>query len=465
MASGDLALVLMAAGKGTRMRSSLPKVLHPVCGRPILMHAVQLGRELGARRVVAVVGSGEDQVREVLADEDVEIVVQSEQLGTAHAALQARALLEDHEGPVLVMNGDHPLYRASTFNDLLDTYRKGSAELAILVAEFPNPTGYGRIVRNSDGSVARVIEEDDADAATKEIREVNLGAYLASSELLFQCLSKVGNDNAKSEYYLTDVIEIAAQEGRRVETSSTDDWTETLGVNSRVELAEAERLMRRRLAEYWMREGVSFVDPDCTYLDCDVEIGPDTRIEPGVTLKSGTRIGSGCRIDSGAVIENTTIGDDCWIKPQCWLEGARLAARVVVGPSAHLRPDTDLADDVRVGNYVEIKNSRLGPGTKADHLSYLGDSDVGSGVTIGCGAITVNYDGTSKSRTVIGDRVFVGCNSNLIAPVEIESGAYIAAGSTINKEVPDGALAIARARQRNIEGWRDRRFGKKDGKD
>lgn len=462
MSRGELALVLMAAGKGTRMRSRLPKVLHTVCGRPILLHAIDLGREIGAKRCVAVLGSGEDQVRDALVDVDVEIVRQAEQLGTAHAALQAREALADHEGPVLVMNGDHPLYRPSTFARLLEVFRDQAPDLALLTAEFPDPTGYGRVVRDADGAVARVVEETEANEATRQIREVNLGAYLASAEFMFENLAKVGNDNERREYMLTDVIEIAVGEGRRIATSAAEDWTESLGVNSRVDLAEAEKLMRRRIAEHWMRQGVTFVDPDNTYIDCDVELGADTHLEPGVSLKRGTRIGEGCRIDAGTVIEESTVGDDAWIKPQCWIEGARLGDHCTVGPSAHLRPGARLGDEVRVGNYVEIKNSTLGRGSKADHLSYVGDADIGSGVTIGCGAITVNYDGENKHRTTIGDKAFIGCNSNLIAPVEVEAGAYVAAGSSITKQVPEGALGVARARQRNIEGWRTRRFAAND---
>ncbi len=458
--TSDLAVVLMAAGKGTRMKSSLPKVLHPVCGRPILSHAIRLGRELGAKRIVAVVGAGQDQVREALAGEDVEFVEQAEQLGTAHAALQARAALADHEGPVLVMNGDHPLYRPETFEALLQVFRQKKPDLALLTADFPDPTGYGRIVRGEDSAVSRVVEEADADEATRAIHEVNLGAYLATSEAMFEWLAKVGKDNAQGEYYLTDVIGLVAGERGTVETQKAADWLESLGVNSRVELAQAEKLMRARLAEHWMREGVTLIDPNTTWIDCDVEIGADTHIEPGVRIKAGTRIGSGCRIEAGNVIENSALADGVWLKPHCHLEESWVGPRCILGPSAHLRPNTRLEDNVRVGNFVEIKNSTLGRGTKADHLSYVGDADVGEGASFGCGSITVNYDGKNKNRTTVGDRAFVGCNSNLIAPVEIEPDAYVAAGSTVTKDVPAGALAVARGKQRNVEGWRAKRFAK-----
>lgn len=459
MARGDLALVLMAAGKGTRMRSRLPKVLHPVCGRPILMHALELGRELGATRRIVIVGTGEEEVRAAVAGQDVELVRQSEQLGTAHAALQTRAALADHDGPVIVMNGDHPLYRARTLAGLREAWQARKAGLAILVTELPDPSGYGRVLRDAAGRVARVVEENECSDTLRRVREVNLGAYCADARTLFDLLARVRNDNAKGEYYITDLIEIALASGHSVESASAADWRESLGINTRQELAQAESLLRERIAEQLMLDGVTLTHPPTTFVDVDVRIGEDTVLAAGVTIRAGSRIGSGCRIDPGAVIENSTIGDDTWIKPGCFFESARVGNRCEVGPNAHLRPGADLRDDVRVGNYVEVKNSVLGRGTKADHLSYIGDADVGEGVTIGCGAITVNYDGAKKTRTTIGDRAFVGCNSNLIAPVTIEPEAYVAAGSTITKSVPGGALAVARAQQRVIEGWRKKRFG------
>src|SRR5262245_30140144 len=460
MARGDLAVVLMAAGKGTRMRSRLPKVLHPVCGRPILLHALELCRELGAARRVVVVGSGEEEVRKALAGQpDVEIVRQTEQRGTAHAALQAREVLAKHDGPVLVMNGDHPLYRARTFAAMRDAHERSGADLEILVTTMPNPKDYGRVLRDSAGKVARIVEEAECSDTMKRVAEVNLGAYLADGRLLFDLLARVRDDNAKREFYITDVIEIALAMGKKVDTSTAEDWCESLGINTRIELARAEGMMRERIVDALMLSGVTLVDPETTYVDVGVEVGEDPVLAAGVVLRAGTRIGRACRIDPGAVIEGSTLGDDVWIKPGCWLEGARLADRCTIGPNAHLRPGADLGEDVRIGNYVEVKNSVLGAGTKADHLAYIGDADVGSGVTFGCGAIVVNYDGEKKQRTTVGDRAFVGCNSNLIAPVTIEAEAYVAAGSTVTKRVPGGALAVARAEQRNIEGWRKRRFG------
>jgi bifunctional UDP-N-acetylglucosamine pyrophosphorylase / glucosamine-1-phosphate N-acetyltransferase len=461
MTRGDLALVLMAAGKGTRMRSRLPKVLHPVCGRPILMHALELGRELGAKRQIVIVGSGEAEVRAALAAEgygEVELVRQAEQRGTAHAALQAKSLLGSHAGPVLVMNGDHPLYRARTFHAMRDAFERSGADLEILVTEMPNPTGYGRVLRDAGGRIARVVEELELAETMKRISEVNLGAYLAEAHVLFELLERVRDDNEKGEYYITDVVEIARQLGKSVESSRADDWCESLGINTKLELARAEGLMRERIVDKLMLEGVTLADPEQTYIEVDVQIGPDSVIAAGAVIRRGVRIGSGCRIDPGVVIENSVLGDEVWLKPGCYLEGARIGNGCILGPNAHLRPGAELREDVRLGNFVEVKNSVIGAGTKADHLTYIGDADVGRGVTFGCGSIVVNYDGEKKRRTTIGDGAFIGCNSNLLAPVTIEAEAYVGAGSTISKTVPSGALGIARAEQRNIEGWRKRRF-------
>jgi len=458
MARGDLALVLMAAGKGTRMRSRLPKVLHAICGRPILLHALEMGRELGAKRRIVIVGAGEDRVRAVLQGQDVEIVHQAEQRGTAHAALQAKSALAGHDGPLLVMNGDHPLYRAATFAAMREAFEASSADLEILVTDMPNPTGYGRVLRDSGGRVARVVEERECSDTMKRISEVNLGAYLADTRLMFDLLARVRDDNEKREFYITDIVELALALGRKVEAARADDWSESLGVNTRLELARAESILRARLVDELMGAGVTMVDPETTYVEVDVEVGEDTVLAAGVTLRKGTRIGANCRIDPGVVIDGCTIGDDVWVKPGCFLERSRIGSRCELGPNAHLRPDSELGDDVRIGNYVEVKNSVLGAGTKADHLAYIGDADVGSKVTFGCGSIVVNYDGAKKTRTTVGDRAFIGCNSNLIAPVVIEPDAYVGAGSTISKTVPSGALGIARAEQRNIEGWRKRRF-------
>ncbi len=463
MGEADLAVVILAAGEGTRMRSRRPKVLHEVCGRSLVQHAIAASRELGAKRIVCVLGSGEAEVRESLAGEPVEYALQAERLGTGHAVRQTRAQLADHAGPVLVMYADHPLFRSESLAQLIETWHRESADLALLVGEYSDRSDFGRIVRGSDGRLERIVEFHEATPEIRALHEVNLGVYVLQAELLFATLDRVRNDNAKGEYYVTDIVELILADGGSVTSSAIGDWHEALGVNSRVDLARAEQVMRRRIAEGWMLHGVTFVDPDRTYVDARVTIEADTVLAPGVSLRGRTRIGAGCRIGEGVVIEDSQVGDDVWLKPHCTIEEARISRGCIIGPSAHLRPGSNLAEDVRIGNFVEVKNSTLGRGTKADHLSYVGDADLGEGVTFGCGAITVNYDSDKKSRTTIGDGAFVGCNVNLIAPVTVEPGGYAAAGSTITKDVPPRALGISRARQRNVEGWRERRFGKKPG--
>ncbi|MEE8558106.1 MAG: bifunctional UDP-N-acetylglucosamine diphosphorylase/glucosamine-1-phosphate N-acetyltransferase GlmU [Myxococcota bacterium] len=451
--------LILAAGRGTRMRSETPKLLHTVCGRPILLHAIRTVQEVGPVRIVLVLGPDEESFRGILDGFAIDVVRQETPDGTGDAVLRARSQLADHLGPVLIMHGDHPLYRPGTFGKLVERFRETGADLALLTGELPDPSGYGRIVRGENGSIERIVEETDAGAATRSMQEVNLAVYVARAPFLLRTLEQIGKQNHQAECFLTDIVEVALREGRRVETMEIADPREAPGVNDRVDLARAESILRARIAEQWMHRGVTFIDPDRTYVDADVEIGEETVLEPGCTLRRGTRVGRRCRISVGAVIDGATLGDDVVVKPQCWLEDSTVGARCVIGPSAHLRPGSVLADEVRVGNFVEVKNSRLGRGTKADHLSYIGDADIGSGVTIGCGAITVNYDGAAKHRTRIGDGAFIGCNSNLIAPIEVEPGAYVAAGSTITKPVPEGALGVARGKQRNIEGWRARRFG------
>ena len=455
---GLLGLVL-AAGRGTRMRSETPKVLHPLCGRPILGHVVRTLREADAGRIGLVLGPDAPRVQAALEDETLEVFVQREPLGTGHAVLQARSWLEDHAGPVLVLHADQPLFRAATLGRLVERFLESGADLALLTAELPDPAGYGRIVRGSDGSIERIVEETEASEAVRRIREVNLGTYVARGPWLLETVGDVPKHERRGEYLLTDIVETALRAGRRVETLTVDDPTEALGINTRVDLARAGSVLRRRIAEHWMLRGVTFTDPDRISVDADVQIGEDTLLESGCVLRGRTRIGDRCRIGVGAVVDDATLGEEVFVKPQSWIEEATVGARCTIGPSAHLRPGTVLEDEVRIGNFVEVKNSRLGRGTKADHLAYIGDADVGAGVTFGCGAITVNYDGRAKNRTQIGDGAFVGCNANLIAPVTVEAGAYVAAGSTITTAVPEGALGVARTRQRNIEGWRRRRFG------
>jgi len=460
--SEQLAVVILAAGEGTRMRSKRPKVLHELCGRAVLEHAVHAAAGLEPTRTVCVVGSGEAQVRERLADAPVEFAAQTERLGTGHAVLQTRDLLAGHDGPVLVFYADHPLFRSETLSGLIDAWRESSDGVAVLVGEYPEQSDMGRIVRGPDGRLERIVEFHDATPEVRALREVNLGVYALDRALLFALLDRVDNQNAKGEYYLTDIVPLALAEGREVVTATLGDWDEAMGINSRADLADAERVVRRRIARHWMREGVTLEDPDHAYIGTDVTIGADTTLGPGAALRGRTVVGAGCRIDSGVVVADSRIGDGVWLKPNCTIDQSELADGCIAGPSANLRPGTRLAESVRIGNFVEVKNSIIGRGTKADHLSYIGDADVGEDVTFACGAITVNYDGRKKTRTTVGDGVFVGCNANLIAPVTIEPRSYVAAGSTITQTVPGGALAVARGRQRNVEGWMERKFGNRE---
>lgn len=431
-----LAALVLAAGKGTRLASSRPKVLHEVCGRPLLGYSVAAAEALRPERLIVVVGPEADEVRRHFA-ERVEFAVQPEPRGTGHAVASCRSALEGFRGDVLVLYGDTPLLRGETLESMRRTRREQGADLVLLTAPVDVP---GIVLRDAEGRVARIVEATDATPEQQAIAERNTGVYLLDAELCWKLLARVGDDNAQGEVYLTDIVELAVGDGLRVEAVSLPGPEEALGVNTRAELVRAMDLMRRRIANRWLDAGVTIVDPSATWIDADVEIGPDTRIDPGCMLQGTTRIGARVHLKAHCTIESSRIGDD-----------------VEMGPCAHLRPGCEIGAGSRIGNFVEIKNSVLGRGVKADHLSYIGDADVGERASFGCGSVVVNYDGEKKHRTRIGARAFIGCNANLVAPLEIEPDSYVAAGSTITTRVPEGALAVARAKQRNIEGWVDRR--------
>lgn len=439
--TGELAALILAAGKGTRLRSRrpLPKVLYPVCGRPMLGYPLALAEALGASRRLVVVGHGAEQVEEAFAGR-AEFVLQAEQRGTGHAVLQCRVPLEGFRGDVAILYGDTPLLRAETVERMRRHRGETKADLVLLSAPVDVP---GIVVRDTEGRVVRIVEAPDASEEELRIEERNTGVYLLEAALLWKLLAQVGDDNAQGEIYLTDIVELAVREGLRVEALRLDGPEEALGVNTRSELAEAGTLMRRRVMNRLMESGVTIVDPANTYIDVDVEIGADTLIEPGCVIQGATRMGEGVHLKPHCTIESSEIGDD-----------------VVIGPCAHVRPDCRIGDGARLGNFVEVKNSVLGAGVKADHLSYLGDADVGEGASFGCGSIVVNYDGIAKHRTTVGARAFIGCNVNLVAPLVVEDDAFVAAGSTITTKVPGESLAVARARQRNVEGWVARRRGR-----
>jgi bifunctional UDP-N-acetylglucosamine pyrophosphorylase/glucosamine-1-phosphate N-acetyltransferase len=437
--SASLAVVVLAAGKGTRMKSGVAKVLHSIAGRPMLSYPIEAAESLDPDPLIVVIGRDEALVRETF-DTRATLVVQHEQRGTGHAVLQAQPALLGFAGDVLILYGDTPLLRTETLREMIARKAETRADLVLLTAEVDVP---GIVIRDDSGAVARIVEATDATPEQLAIRERNTGVYLLGAELLWKTLAQVGDRNEQGEIYLTDVVGLLVREGLRIEALHLDDCEEAIGVNTRAELAAAAAVVRRRKCNELMMDGVTIVDPAATYIDVDVEVGADTLIEPGCSIQGDTRIGTGVHLKPGCLIESSRVGDD-----------------VVIGPNAHLRPGSVLGRGVRIGNFVEIKNSVLGDGVKADHLSYIGDADVGAGASFGCGAITVNYNWHEKNRTTIGEGAKIGCNANLIAPVAIGRNAAVAAGSTIGAEVPDGALAVERGRHRNIEDWVSKRGAK-----
>ncbi len=450
----DLHIVVLAAGKSTRMKSARPKVLHDLAGRMLIEHVLHTTKHLGATSTTLVIGHAADDVRASLQSwTDLQYAVQSPQLGTGHALLQTEPLLAGKKGTVLLLYGDVPLLMPATLQRLLEAHRQHKAAATILTTELPDPYGYGRIVRDAGGSITRIVEERDASADERGIHEINSGIYAFSTQGLFEALHSLATDNAQGEYYLTDLVAMYHKQGRAVASLCLEDPDELRGINSRVELAEMTRIVRDRKNRAVMLSGVTLEDPATTYIDEDVTIGMDTTIGPGVRLQGKTTIGARCTIMAGCRLSHVEIGEHVTVLDHCVLTNATIGSGVRIGPFAHIRPDSVVGDNAHIGNFVELKKTTLGTGAKANHLSYLGDAVIGDGVNVGAGTITCNYDGEKKHRTTIEAGAFVGSNSALVAPVTIGAGAYVGAGSTITQDVPAGGLGVARGVQHNKPGW------------
>jgi bifunctional UDP-N-acetylglucosamine pyrophosphorylase/glucosamine-1-phosphate N-acetyltransferase len=462
----DLHVVILAAGKGTRMKSARPKVLHELAGRTLVEHVLETVAHLDAAETVLVVGHGAADVQAALADRaGLRFAVQSPQLGTGHALLQAETALAGRHGTVLLLYADVPLLAPATLRQLLEAHRAARAAATVLTAEFDDPYGYGRIVRDSSGRLARIVEERDASADERAIREVNSGIYAFELDPLFAALHQLAADNAQGEYYLTDLIGMYRQRGLPLATLRLPDAGELRGVNSRVDLADLAVVLRQQKCRELMLSGVTLEDPSTTYVDPDVQVGEDTVLAPGVRLTGRTVLGRRCRVQSGTRISHSTLGDDVTVLDGCVIEQSIVGSGVSLGPFARLRPETQIAEGAHIGNFVELKKTRFGPRSKAGHLTYLGDAVIGADVNVGAGVITCNYDGVRKHETVIEDGAFVGSDSQLIAPVTIGRGAYVAAGSSVTSAVPADALAVARALQTNKPGWAASRRAKKTRED
>lgn len=447
----ELDVVILAAGKGTRMKSVLPKVMQPLAGRPLLRHVVDTAQTLKAARTLVVHGHGGDLVRKAFAADPLLWAEQAEQKGTGHAVQMALPQLP-LSGRTLILYGDVPLTTATTLGHLIE--KVGSEKsMGLITLEMANPTGYGRIVRAADGNVARIVEQKDANDEEKKIREVNTGIFCVPNALLHKWLPALRSSNAQGEYYLTDIIAMAAAEGVAIETVQPGQSWEVDGINDKLQLAALERVHQRVQAESLMRAGVTLIDPARFDQRGNISHGMDVHIEPNVIFEGRVVLGNNVRIGANCQLRDCEIGDNVVIKPNSLIEEARVGAGAEIGPFARLRPGTELAEGVHIGNFVETKKAVIGKGSKANHLAYLGDADIGSNVNIGAGTITCNYDGANKHLTTIGDDVFVGTNNSLIAPVSIGDGATTGAGSAIGKDVPPGALAVARGKQVLVEGW------------
>ncbi|MGD9903903.1 MAG: bifunctional UDP-N-acetylglucosamine diphosphorylase/glucosamine-1-phosphate N-acetyltransferase GlmU [Vicinamibacterales bacterium] len=459
----DLHVVVLAAGKGTRMRSALPKVLHRAAGLPLVEWVVRAARGLRPKSITIVLGHESDQVRDWFAGaEDVRFVIQEPQLGTGHALLQAERVLAGRQGTVLLLSGDAPLVTKASLERLVALRREVGASVAVATAELADPAGYGRVIRDPDGALARIVEDRDATPAERAITEINSGVYAFALASLFDALRSLGTGNAQGEYYLPELVAVHRRAGRVVVADRVGEADEIRGINTRAELAAVGRLLQERINRALMATGVTLVDPATAYIGPDVTIGADSIVHPFVCLEGRTDVGTGCELHAGVRIVESTLGRDVTVFNHTVIADSTVAEGAHIGPFARIRPNSYLGSGSHVGNFVEVKKSSIGDGTKIGHLSYIGDASLGAGVNIGAGTITCNFDGRSKHHTSIGDKAFVGSDSTLVAPVTIGAGAYVAAGSAITEDVPPGGLGIARGRQTNKPGWATARTAAKD---
>ncbi len=450
----DCAVIVLAAGKGKRMKSELPKVLHPILGRPMLSYVLDAVSGISPERIVVVLGTGAEKVREAVLSSRIKYVLQAEQLGTGHAAMCAKEVLKDFRRSVVIVNGDFPLIRPETLKGFIETHKKGKATISLLTTILDNPDGYGRVIRNQNRDVSRIVEEKDATVKDRKIKEINSGAYCVESSFLWKALGRIDTDNKQREYCLPDIVKFATSSGEKVAGFIVPDSEEVLGVNNRPEFSRVEGIIRRRINENLMFSGVTMINPEMTYISPQISIGVDTVIYPNTFIYGDTTIGKGCVIGPFVWIKDSQIGSEVRINFSSYITKAVIENKVTIGPFAHIRPDTQILSGATIGNFVEIKKSKIGRGSKVPHLTYVGDAIVGEGVNIGAGTVTCNYDGFHKYETVIEDGVFIGSDTMLVAPVRVGKGATTGAGSTITKDVPPGALAIGRAKQVVIEGWK-----------
>ncbi len=452
-----LGVIILAAGKGTRMKSKIPKVLFRIAGKPMLFYPVNAAKKLRAQKIVVVVGYEKEQIIEAMSGGDrIRFVTQRKQLGTGHAVLSAEKEFRNFRGTILILSGDVPLITVETLKKFIERHKSSAAVVSLISTYIENPRGYGRIIRDDSGRPWKIVEEVDATASEKAVKEVNAGIYLVDSSFLFRALRNLSRNNKQGEYYLPQIVSHAYAKGEKIEVFVVNERDDIFGINNRLELSEADRKMQRRIIEKIAMSGVTFINPEVTYIDDGVKVSPGTVIYPETYLRGSTSIGKDCIVEQGVTIVDSTIGDRVHIKPYSVIEKSSIASGAEIGPFAHLRPDSFVKENVRIGNFVELKNTTIGANSKASHLTYLGDATIGKGVNIGCGTITCNYDGFKKYRTVIEDGAFIGSDTQFVAPVRIGRFSYIGAGSTITKDVPARSLGITRAKQSIIPNYYNR---------